>query len=356
MSTTTKCNLINSSRWRLVAVSLSFIGWLASCSILGGEASPEPLFSVPQGFPEPSYDLSKNPPTNDGVALGKKLFYDGILSRDGSISCGECHNQSHAFTHHGHGFSHGIDDQEGTRNAQPLVNLAWQDSFFWDGGVFDLDLFSIAPIENPLEMDEKIGNVLQKLRTHKDYPRLFKKAYGTDEITTERFLKALSQFLLTLVSANSKYDQYLAGKAQLAPDEAAGLQLFKEKGCATCHSGMLFTDHSFRSNGLLPEYTDDLGRYRITENPQDKNKFKVPTLRNIEVTYPYMHDGRFLNLEGVLEHYAGGVKQTDNLDPLLKQNGRLGIAMTKEEQQKIIAFLKTLTDKDFLTNPRFAAP
>lgn len=347
---------MNSTRWRLLAVSLSFMGWLASCSLLGGEASPETLFSVPATFPQPVYDLSKNPITNDGVALGKQLFFDGILSRDGSISCGECHNQSQAFTHHGHGFSHGIDNQEGTRNAPPLINLAWQDSFFWDGGVFDLDLFSIAPIENPLEMDDKIGNVLQKLRASKDYPRLFKKAYGTEEITTERFLKALSQFMLTLVSANSKYDQFLAGKAQLSADETAGLQLFKDKGCVKCHSGALFTDHSFRSNGLLPEYTGDLGRYRITENEADKNKFKVPTLRNIQVTYPYMHDARFLNLEAVLKFYAEGVKETGSLDPLLKQNGRLGIPMTADEQQKIIAFLKTLTDQEFLTNPRFAAP
>ena len=234
--------------------------------------------------------------------------------------------------------------------------LTWQDSFFWDGGVFDLDLFSIAPIENPLEMDEKMGNVLTKLRASKEYPSLFKKAYGSEDITTERFLKALSQFMLTLVSANSKYDQFLAGKAQLTADETAGLQLFKDKGCASCHSSILFTDHSFRSNGLLPEYTGDLGRYRITENTADKNKFKVPTLRNIEVTYPYMHDGRFLNLEGVLQHYAEGVKETGSLDQLLKQPGRLGIAMTKEEQQKIIAFLKTLTDQEFLKNPRFAAP
>lgn len=146
------------------------------------------------------------------------------------------------------------------------------------------------------------------------------------------------------------------GKHNLLPTKTAGLQLFKDKGCASCHSSILFTDHSFRSNGLLPEYTGDLGRYRITENTADKNKFKVPTLRNIEVTYPYMHDGRFLNLEGVLQHYAEGVKETGSLDQLLKQPGRLGIAMTKEEQQKIIAFLKTLTDQEFLKNPRFAAP
>lgn len=347
---------MKATHWRTAALFVSFMVWLVSCSILGRDASPETLFAVPAGFPQPTYDLSKNPITSDGVALGKKLFYDGILSRDGTIACGECHNQSHAFTHHGHGFSHGIDNQEGTRNAPQMANLAWQNSFFWDGGVFDLDLFSIAPIENPLEMDEKMGNVLTKLRASKEYPSLFKKAYGSEDITTERFLKALSQFMLTLVSANSKYDQFLAGKAQLTADETAGLQLFKDKGCANCHSSILFTDHSFRSNGLLPEYTGDLGRYRITENPADKNKFKVPTLRNIEVTYPYMHDGRFLNLEGVLQHYAEGVKETGTLDPLLKQNGRLGIAMTKEEQQKIIAFLKTLTDQEFLKNPRFAAP
>ena len=337
-----------------VCLTISFGIWLVSCTLAGKETGPSGLFSVPEGFPQPVYNLMANPVTEDGFLLGKKLFFDGRLSRDGTISCGECHNQANSFTHHGHGFSHGIDGKEGFRNAQPIVNVAWQNSFFWDGGVFNLDLFAIAPIENPVEMDEKFPNVIEKLKKSEDYPKLFKKAFGTEEVTSERFLKALSQYMLSLVSANSRYDQYLAGKARLTETEMKGLALFKEKGCNTCHSGILFTDHSFRSNGLGAEYTGDLGRFRITENESDKNKFKVPTLRNIEVTYPYMHDGRFRNLEGVLEHYADGVQGVDNLDPALKKGPKPGIALTKEEQGQIIAFLKTLTDTEFLNNKRFS--
>ncbi len=335
-------------------VLLSFSVWLLSCNLSGREAEPAVLFRIPEGFPEPIYNVSAKPVTEAGFQLGKKLFFDGRLSRDGTISCGECHSQPFGFTHHGHGFSHGIDGKEGFRNSQPLFNLAWQNSFLWDGGVFDLDLFPVAPIENPVEMDEKLPAVLEKLRQSKDYRDLFRKAYGSEEITTERFLRALSQYMLTLVSANSRYDQFLAGKVSLSTREQEGMRLFKEKGCSNCHSGILFTDHSFRSNGLGDEFTGDQGRFRITENESDRNKFKVPTLRNIEVTYPYMHDGRFRNLEGVLAHYAEDVKDVQNLDPLLKKEGKPGIRLTQDEQTNIIAFLKTLTDQDFLTNKRFS--
>ena len=171
--------------------------------------------------------------------------------------------------------------------------MAWEKEFFWDGGVGDLDLFSIAPIENPLEMDEKTGNVLAKLRKTEKYPMLFKKAFGTNEINGPRFLQALSQFMLTLVSANAKYDKYLRKEGvQFNEDEKQGLALFKQK-CASCHAGELFTDHSYRNNGLTIQGSMDVGRNRITDNPADKYKFKVPSLRNVAVTKPYMHDGRF---------------------------------------------------------------
>ncbi|MDW8295260.1 MAG: cytochrome c peroxidase [Raineya sp.] len=311
-------------------------------------------FEKPQNFPEPHYKINENPPTPAGFKLGKALFYDGLLSRDGTISCGTCHQQPFAFTHHEHDVSHGIDDKLGIRNAPSLQNLAWHKEFNWDGGVNHLDFFPIQPIENPVEMDEKLSNVLQKLRNHATYPKLFKEAFGSEEITTERFLKALSQFMVMMISADSKYDRYLAGKASLSADELAGLQVFQNK-CSACHQGVLFTDLSYRDNGLPPTSRNDTGRERITLNPTDRYKFKVPSLRNVAVTRPYMHDGRFSTLEQVLNHYQNGVRNNPNLDNLLrKPNGTLGIDLTETEKRQIIAFLQTLTDENFLKDERFS--
>lgn len=309
------------------------------------------LFQIPSNFPGPTYNLTSNPVNQAGFELGKELFNEPMLSRDNTIACAECHNQAYAFTHHGHDVSHGIDNRVGSRNAPPIQNMAWQKEFFWDGGVGDLDLFSIAPIENPLEMDENFGNVLNKLRKSPKYPSLFQKAFGTSEINSQRFLKALSQFMVSLVSANSRYDKYVRNEGEiLSADELKGLKLFQEK-CSTCHTGQLFTDQSYRNNGLYIQGSKDQGRYRITEIETDKYKFKVPSLRNIDVTGPYMHDGRFLTLDAVLEHYNTGIQQIQNLDPLLVKK----IPMTAEEKLQIIAFLRTLTDKAFLTNPNFSA-
>ncbi|RYU94514.1 cytochrome-c peroxidase [Emticicia agri] len=318
------------------------------------EIEPEVLFRVPPNFPKPVYDFSKNPLTKEGVELGKILFFDGNLSRDGTISCAECHSQPSAFTHHGHDLSHGIDNKIGIRNSMPIQNMAFQKEFFWDGGVFDLDLFSIAPIENPVEMDEKLGNVLEKLRKQEKYTTLFQKAYGSKEITTERFLKALSQFMLTLVSANSLYDKYVRKEAGgiLSSEELEGLAIFKQK-CASCHSGELFTDLSYRNNGLPVYNKEDTGRQRITAIQTDSYKFKVPSLRNVAMTAPYMHDGRFYSLDAVLNHYTDGVIESKTLDGLLMNNETPGIALTKDEKAKLIAFLKTLTDEEFLKNKKF---
>ena len=319
-------------------------------------AEPEALFETPANFPEPLYDLSKNPITKEGVELGKALFNDPILSRNLTISCAECHSQPSGFTHHGHDVSHGIDNRKGTRNSLPIQNMAWESEFFWDGGVGDLDFVSIAPIENPVEMDENTGNVLEKLRKTQKYPPMFKKAFGKEEITSATFLKALSQFMLTLVSGNSRYDRYVRHEGEtLTGDERAGLTIFRQK-CASCHTGELFTDRSYRNNGLTIQGAMDEGRHRITANETDRYKFRVPSLRNVAVTGPYMHDGRFYTLETVLDHYAEGVQATPNLDPLLNTNKQRGIALTATEKRQIVAFLKTLTDTSFLTDPRFATP
>ncbi|TAH18751.1 MAG: cytochrome-c peroxidase [Cytophagales bacterium] len=303
-------------------------------------------FTVPKNFPKLTYDLSQNPITTAGFELGKALFYDGILSKDGTISCGSCHIQSSGFTQHGHDLSHGINDLLTLRNSLPIQNLAWQPTFFWDGGVFQLDLFAIAPIEAHNEMDETLPNVLNKLRNTAKYPPMFAKAFGSTEITTGRFLKALSQFQLMCISANSQYDKYIRNEGvTLSDDELGGLQIFKQK-CATCHAGELFSDFSYRNNGLPIGNPEDTGRARITLNEQDKYKFRVPSLRNVEVTLPYMHDGRFRTMEAVLNHYEKGIADSPTLDSQLKK----GIALSAEEKRKLIAFLKTLTDELFIEN------
>jgi len=307
-------------------------------------------FKKPVNFPEPVYRFADNTITKEGFELGRKLFYDPRLSRNNTVSCGSCHIQSSSFTHHGHDVSHGIDDRLGSRNSPPIMNLAWMPSFFWDGGVFDLDLQPVSPITNHVEMDETIENVLNKLRQHPQYPGLFKKAFGSEEISTARMMKALSQFMLLCISSQSKYDSVTTNLgAVFTPEEQQGYALFREK-CSGCHKEPLFTDHSFRNNGIAIGLNNDEGRYMVTLNEADKYKFKVPSLRNLEFTAPYMHDGRFITLDAVLDHYRNNVQHTPNLDPLLTD----GIPLTDEEKQQLIAFLKTLSDRNFLNNPLLA--
>lgn len=317
------------------------------------EASKQ-VFELPSNFPTPTYDFSANPVTEAGFQLGRKLFYDPIFSRDSTVSCGSCHIQTSAFTHHGHDVSHGIDDRLGDRNSPPIMNLAWSKFFFWDGGVFNLDLQPIAPIENPVEMDEKMPNVLAKLKRSKHYPAQFKQVFGTDQISTALVLKALSQFMVSCVSANSKYDKVVRKEgAVFSEQEAAGFELFKAK-CASCHSSDLFTDNKFHNNGLTPSLRNDSGRYRITLNEADWYTFKTPSLRNCMKTAPYMHDGRFITIDAVLEHYNSGVKDMPTLDPALKSGTTLGISLNTAEKEALKAFLNTLTDESFLKDSRLS--
>jgi cytochrome c peroxidase len=312
-------------------------------------------FKKPANFPEPAYHFETNAVTRERFELGKKLFYETLLSANNTISCGSCHIQTSAFTHHGHTVSHGIEDRQGTRNSPPIMNLAWNTSFMWDGGIADLDLQSVAPITNHVEMDETMGNVLRKLSATPPYPALFKKAYGTDSITTAFFLKSLSQFMLLCVSSNSKYDSVVRNDAGVAftANESAGRTLVQQK-CGNCHTEPLFTDHSFRNNGLAPSMINYEGRYMITQLAADRYKFKVPSLRNLAYTAPYMHDGRLLTLDAVLDHYNGHVQLTENLDPIFLQNAQPGIPLTSDERSKILAFLNTLNDRSFLFDKRFS--
>ncbi len=309
-------------------------------------------FYIPQNWAKPIYDFSKNPLSQEKIALGKALFYDPILSRDNTISCASCHSQYTAFTHVDHDLSHGIEDRIGTRNSSSLMNLAWQPIFMWDGAINHLDMQALAPISHPSEMDENIGNVVKKLQQSPLYPAAFYLAFGDSTVTGERTLKAMAQFLLTLVSANSKYDQVMRKEATFTEQEENGYRLFKNN-CSSCHQEPLFTNHQFENNGLKIDTTlNDMGRMRITQNPNDAQKFKVPTLRNIEFSYPYMHDGRFTKLSQVMNHYTKAIEKSTTLAPQLQH----GIVLNANEKIDLTAFLLTLTDKEFLFNKAYSYP
>jgi cytochrome c peroxidase len=310
-------------------------------------------FQKPSNFPDPVYKFENNRITKSGFELGRKLFFDPILSADNTISCGSCHIPTSAFTQHGHSVSHGINDLLGTRNSPPIMNLAWSNSFMWDGGIVDLDLQPIAPITSHVEMGETMNNALLKLQKSASYKAYFNAAFGSEEITNIKMLKALSQYMLMCVSAASKYDSVMRNQQKFTTIESQGYIIFQNK-CNTCHKEPLFTDNSFRNNGLQPSEINDQGRSMITLASSDRYKFKVPSLRNLGFTAPYMHDGRFLNLEAVLEHYNSQVAPTPNLDPILTNGTTRGIPLTKEERVQLFAFLATLDDRNFITNPLIA--
>ncbi len=336
-----------------------FVLFAAACSEDEQTMEPKPtpvVLELPTNFPEPAYDLLANPLTEEGIVLGKMLFYDAALSRDNTISCGFCHQQPTAFTHHGHDVSHGIGDQLGRRNSLPVQNLIWYRNFFWDGGVHNLDLVPLNAISNPVEMDEETPNILRKLEGQQKYRDQFKAAFGSEEINSTRFLQSLTQFMATMISANSRYDKYVRNEGvQLTPNELEGEVLFRQH-CASCHAGDLFTDQSFRNNGFstADDMLKDPGREEITLNPEDRGKFKVPSLRNVQYTAPYMHNGKLNTLQDVLNFYASGVHVSLTLDPLLMQGEQPGINLTVDERSKIIDFLKTLTDEEFLSDRRFS--
>jgi cytochrome c peroxidase len=318
--------------------------------------SPKPIpIKIPSNFPSPVYDLTINPITEEGFALGRQLFYEPLLSRDSNVSCGSCHQQSAAFIQAGHDFSHGVDNLHGRRNALPIFNALFYKTFFWDGGVHNLDMVPVNPIENRIEMDEKVDNVLRKLNTSSQYRMLFKQAFKTDSITSKEFLQAFAQFMAAMISANSRYDKYVRNEGEsLNSDELNGLAIFKQK-CSSCHATDLFTDGSYRNNGITNDFRFDKGREEITLNESDKGKFKVPTLRNIEYTAPYMHNGSLATLEDVLQHYTSGMKPSKTVDSAFcKNNGTFGIDLTADEQKNLIAFLKTLSDKEFITDKRYS--
>ena len=302
---------------------------------------------VPEGWPTPVYNFSNNPLTLDGFTLGRYLFYDPILSSDNTISCGSCHQQFAAFANSGHDVSHGVNGLLGTRNTPAIQNVNWLPAFMHDGGINHIEVMPLGPITNPVEMNETMANVVAKLSASGKYKQLFTKAYGDDMVNSQRIFRAIAQFMGTMYSYNSKYDKVKSGDESFTAQEQAGYSLFVQK-CASCHKEPLFSDYDYRNNGLVA-YLDS-GRAHITGNAADRYKFKTPSLRNIEKTAPYMHDGRFYTLDQCLNHYVSGIVNSPTLDPTLVG----GISLSTQDKNDIIAFLKTLTDTKFLTDPRYS--
>lgn len=323
---------------------------LAACSKKTSDVPPAATAAWvrPSHFPEPAYQFGDNIYSKTGFELGRRLFFDPMLSRDGTISCASCHRQKDAFADGGAAFSRGVNNGISTRNSPVVFNMAWNKSFMWDGGVNHIEVMPLAPLTNPAEMGENLANIVRKLNNHAEYPTLFKNVFKRDSMDDQQMLWALAQYMSGLISANAKYDQYINGTATLTTDEQEGLILFRQH-CASCHSEPLFTDYSFQNNGIDKVFADS-GRYRITRNDEDMGKFKVPTLRNVALSGPYMHDGRFKTLDEVLAHYADGVQHSATLSPLLQKNGQPGLNLSNSEQQKIISFLHTLTDEEFISN------
>ncbi len=284
--------------------------------------------------------------------LGRALFYDPVLSTDSTISCASCHNSYTAFAHVDHALSHGIKNRIGRRNAPALMNLRYYPVLMWDGAIVSLEMQALAPLHDTAEMSESFQHVLEKLNRQKRYREWNQKAWGYDSVNSSSFLKSVASFVASLQSFQSKYDSVQRGEQVFTKQEQSGYRLFKTY-CAICHTEPLFTNLQFRKNGLFPDsILNDTGRERITHQASDRYLFRVPTLRNIEFSYPYMHDGRFLKLSAVLDHYMHIGKNNSQVSPELKA----GVRLTANEKTDLIAFLLCLSDRAFIFNTQFTYP
>lgn len=307
---------------------------------------------IPAGFPQPAYRFEDNPLSQEGFDLGRKLFYEGRLSIDNLHPCSSCHQQIAAFGTYEHDRSHGVFDSHTLRNAPVLFNLAWYNSYHWDAEFNSLTNAIAQPIHGQVEMGETFEGIIQKIKDDPDYQERFKKVFRSPFIRPEFILKALAQFTGTFVSANSKYDHYKNGTTTFTVQEERGYQLYKAN-CASCHPEPLFTDFSLRNNGLtVDNFLKDYGRMRITGKREDSLKFRVPTLRNSNISANFMHDGRFNTLPQCINHYRTGIQQSATLDPVLVN----GITLTNTQADDLFVFLKTLTDSSFLKDPRYQRP
>ena len=363
---------------KIIVASLGLLLSLASCQPGSEPPTPEAPGTtpttynlvLPSNFPTPTAQPADNPLTVEGVALGRRLFYETALSLDNTVSCASCHRQELAFTD-GRARAVGVQQAESPRSAMSLANLLWEPMLTWDGAATTLEAQARIPIEKPVEMHQSLAAGVARLQQLPAYPALFRQAFGSSTITEANTLKALAQFERTLISSNSRYDRFRRGdRTALSAYEQRGLVLFgthpdgnlRGGNCGDCHSGDLQTNHTFSNNGLdlVPA---DLGVGALTGQPTDNGKFRVPSLRNIALTAPYMHDGRFATLEQVLDHYNEHVVlNSPNIDPLLlnttndPRQQSFTLDLTTTEKAQIVAFMRTLTDSTFIKDPRFAKP
>ena len=343
---------------------------LFSCKKDKVNSVPTPyVLDIPSHFPAMQIP-EDNPMTVEGVELGRKLFYEKKLSGDNTMSCATCHAPSLAFQD-GESTSEGIDGQLGTRNAMALINLGWNTSFFWDGRSATLEEQIIEPVLNPIEMHTTWQSVVGKLNADVNYKNLFFKAFNTNVIDSTLAAKSIAQFIRTLISGSSKFDVMYKFENNLTlsssetvmfstitPSEWAGYDLFKSLNgadCFHCHNGPLMQVQKFSNNGLDATFTD-IGRASVTGSSNDNGKFKVPTLRNIAFTAPYMHDGRFATIDEVINHYSFGIQMSATIDPLIEFAGQGGVQLDAQEKDLLKQFLLTLTDSSFINNPAFKEP
>ena len=372
---------------RNILILLSFMFILLSCSKEEKEDLPKDPIILPPYNPTyvdlndrlPSYlprmDIpADNKTTIEGIELGRALFYEPLLSGDGTQSCGSCHNQSYGFTDNGKKFSTGIDQVEGNRNSMQIINAGLRTSFFWDGRAATLEDQAFGPVTNPIEMHEKWPRAVAKINDISTYREMGYKAFGVVQLDSVLISKAIAQFERSIISGNSKYDRWKKGEYQMTPQEDYGRKLFNKDrdeirdslgnviqvipgaDCFHCHGDLSdFTDNLFHNNGMDEIFTDP-GREKVTGNAYDRGKFKVPTLRNIEYTAPYMHDGRFKTLDEVIDHYSDGLVHSATIDPLMKNVDIGGVRLSLSEKAALKAFLLTLSDPDFLDNPDYSEP
>ena len=335
---------------------------------VGYEPTPYNL-DIPSHFPVMIIP-EDNPMTVEGVELGRKLFYEKRLSGDNSLSCGSCHSPQSAFSDPEQ-FSEGVDGAIGTRNSMALINLGWDNFFFWDGRAKTLEEQIFMPVTNPIEMNETWPNAVAKLNNDQQYRDMFFRAYGEGGIDSVKVSKAIAQFLRTMISGQSKYDVMYkvenglpltiaeqAIQSTVTDEELAGYDLFKSldgADCFHCHNGPLMQVPKFSNNGLDATHTD-IGRAEVTGNANDIGKFKIPTLRNIAYSAPYMHDGRFATIDEVINHYSHGIEMSATIDPLIEFASQGGVQLDAFEKDLLKKFLMTLTDDQFINNPDFQDP
>lgn len=297
--------------------------------------------------------------TQEGIALGKQLFYDTLLSSDNSISCASCHLPQEGFSDP-RTLSIGVNGAIGKRNSMPLVNLAFNffGNFNWDGSASTLEAQLEGPITSDIEMNNNWPDLTAALMSDPNYALQFEQAFNVSTITKTEITKALAQFLRTMVSGNSKFDKFLLGEVELTPQEQNGLDVFldEERGdCFHCHgspTNPLWTDNIFHNNGLDATF-EDRGRGAFTGDPNEFGQFKSPTLRNLAYTAPYMHDGRFATLEEVIDHYSEGLVFSDTIDPLMKAVDEGGVQLSDQDKADLVSFLLSLTDPSFINNSAF---